>query len=307
VEGDDEGTPLTRPDAGFLRRLAGATIGGAFLASLAMVAAGWLLKALAALLNGPDPAAAYSAYLATGAWLWFPLWGAALGALLAARWAPGLASRGIALAFALAVGLLPLVLRPVLPGEGPEASPRTPQAKMHAVLRWSYRTPATVLKIVAISRDPDPRVREQAVLALGVNLIVTDIEHATPGRPALHADSPVRDSLRVRLLECLGDPVEIVRAEASRALWKAPRCFGAQPAAAETLAALLGRAMLPGAPERLAWLALDAAAGAPDTALQAAAARFAVTATDSDLRAAARRAALPRVAPAAGTGYKSHS
>src|SRR4029077_5495221 len=115
-----------------------------------------------------------------------------------------------------------LVRRGVGAAERDRAPPRTAEARMRAVLRWSYRTPATVLRIVAMSRDPDAKVREQATLALGVNLIVTDIERATPDRPARYAPSPVRDSLRVRLAEALHDPVEVVRAEAARALWKAP-------------------------------------------------------------------------------------
>ena len=162
---------------------------------------------------------------------------------------------------------------------------------MRAVLRWSYRTPETVSRILPLSRDPDPRVREQAVLALGVNLIVTDIERSSPVRPARYLDEPVRAALGARLRECLRDSVEVVRAEAARALWKAPRTFGVEPAAAETLAAILDRANRPGALERLSWLALDAAAGAPQPALKAAAARFAAATPDSALRRVALQAA----------------
>src|SRR5262249_33047310 len=103
---------------------------------------------------------------------------------------------------------------------------------------------------------------------------------------------PLRDSLRARLRDAMShDPVEAVRAEAARALWKAPVTFGPQPAAAETLSAVLERSLRPGAVERLSWLALDAAAGTPDRGLRAAAARFAQSTTDSDLARAARQAA----------------
>ena len=94
--------------------------------------------------------------------------------------------------------------------------------------------------------EPDPIVRQQAALALGVNLIVTGIERATPEHPSPYVGLPLRDSLRVRLLAALVDPVEDVRAEAARALWKAPRTFGTQPAAAETV--IEARAALCAAP-----------------------------------------------------------
>jgi hypothetical protein len=178
-------------------------------------------------------------------------------------------------------------------GLGSGSGPRrfaSARAKSRAILRWSYRSPATVAQILPLARDPDPVVREQAVLALGVNLIVTDIEHATAGWPSRYASHPVRESLRVALEHALGDSLDAVRAEAARALWKAPRTFGLHPAAAETLAAVLGRATHPGAVERLAWLALDAAAGAPDPRLKAAAAHFARATSDSDLARAARLA-----------------
>jgi hypothetical protein len=131
------------------------------------------------------------------------------------------------------------------------------------------------------------------MLALGVNLVVAGIEHATPERPVPDRFLPVRDSIRVRLIGGLTDPVEAVRAEAARALWKAPLAFGRVPAAADTLAAVLDRALRPDAVERLAWLALDAAAGAPDPGLKAAAARFGAATPDSDLARAARLAARP--------------
>ena len=87
------------------------------------------------------------------------------------------------------------------------------------------------------------------------------------------------------------DPVESVRAQAARALWKAPSTFGREPAAAETLAAILDRALEPRALERLTWLALDGAAGPRHPALERAAARFAAATADPELRRAARAAA----------------
>ncbi|HKQ56669.1 MAG TPA: hypothetical protein VJY35_02265, partial [Candidatus Eisenbacteria bacterium] len=140
------------------------------------------------------------------------------------------------------------------------------------------------------TRDPDPVVREQAVLALGVNLVVAGIEGETPEHPSPFAALPLRDSIAARLDAALHDSSEAVRAEAARALWKAPHTFGTRPAAAETLAAVLDRARAALTVERLAWLALDAAAGAPYPALKAAAARFAAVTSDSDLARAARRA-----------------
>jgi len=148
--------------------------------------------------------------------------------------------------------------------------------------------------VLDLSRDPDPRVREQAVLALGVNLIVDDIQRATERQPSRFAAHPLRARLRDRLLEALArDSVESIRAEAARALWKAPRAFGAQPAAAETLAAVLDRAGQEGSLERLAWLALDAAAGPPSVPLKAAARRLAARTPDPELSRQAAAAAAP--------------
>lgn len=276
---------------GSLRRAAAAMLAGALLAAVVMVAAGWLLIAAGRLAGRPDAAAGYRAFLASGAWVWFPLWGAALGALRAATRAGGGWRFGL-LGVALGLALIPLLWRPAL--RDPDAAPPpTRDGLARAVLRWSYRSPADVLRIVAVSRDPDPRVREAAVLALGRNRIVTDIENSTPLRPATLLDSPVRDSLAARLTETLADPVEVIRAEAARALWNAPRTFGPQPAAAETLAAVLDRAGRAPGVERLVWLALDAAAGVPDARLKRAAARFAAATSDSALRRRALEAAAP--------------
>lgn len=266
------------------RSVLASILAGALLAALVMVAAGWLLIAVGRAFGRPDTASSYRAFLGAGAWAWFPMWGAALGALRAALGVGSPGARFGLLGLALALAVLPLVWRPEVSMEREDQAPVTPQAKMRAVLRWSYRSPENVLRILAISRDPDPRVREQAVLALGRNRVVTDIEHSAPLRPATLMDSPVRDSLRVRLQGALEDPLEVVRAEAARALWNAPRTFGPQPAAAETLAAVLDRASRGPVLERLVWLALDAAAGVPDSALKRAAARFAAASPDTTLR-----------------------
>ena len=185
-------------------------------------------------------------------------------------------------------------------------------AKARAIRRWSYASPDGVRHILALRGDPDALVREQVALALGVNLIVSDLEHAgpTPGcptcPPARFAALPLRDSLRLGLGELLLDPAPAVRAEAARALWKSPRAFGPVPAAAESLAAVLDRARggpTAEVPERLVWLALDAATGVPYPALKRAAAGFAAATADTALSAAARRAAaLPAPAPGVAVG-----
>jgi hypothetical protein len=164
-------------------------------------------------------------------------------------------------------------------------------AKSTAIRRGAYSSLAGVRGILALGADPSALIREQAALALGVNLVVSDIEHAGPEHASRYASLALRDSLRDGLMVLLRDSVEAVRAEAARALWKAPRTFGTVPAAAETLAAVLDRAGRPGVPERLAWLALDAAAGAAHPGLRGAAARFAASTPDSALGRAARLAA----------------
>jgi hypothetical protein len=272
---------------GYPRRLLGALIAGAVLAAVAAAAAGFAMMAA----KDTHAAVVYRSFLAAGGWLWLPLWGAALAALRAIGWAPGARERWMTFGLATLLGMLPLLLRPAV-GEMPRRPPENARAKTRAILKWSYGSPGTVAQILPLSRDPNPLVREQAVLALGINLIVTDIEHPTATRPSRYSLHPLRDSLRIRLLDALCcDSVESVRAEAARALWKAPTTFGRQPAAAETLAAVLGRALRPAAVERLAWLALDATAGAPDSKLRSAAEAFAKATPDTELRRVARAAA----------------
>jgi hypothetical protein len=273
------------------RRIAGAMVTGALFAAALEVVVGWALDTLAT--RGAMPAALmYRGFLAAGGWLWVPLWGAAIAGFRAAAWATSTRRCVVTLAIAALLGALPLALRPAV-HDLRSSTPRSPRAKATAILRWSYRSPETVGRILDLSHDRDARVREQAMLALGVNLVVQDIEGANPRRPARFDRHPLRGRIRDRLLAALAeDSVQAVRAEAARALWKSPIAFGRQPAAAETLAAVLDRAALPGAmPERLAWLALDAAVrhGHPD--LAASALRFAAATPDSELAEMARLAA----------------
>ena len=291
-------------DAG-LARIAGAVLAGALFAAAGAVVAGTALDLLGRV-PGPARAAAegFRGFLNAGGWARLPLWGGALGALRALGWTA--TGRARAVTLALAVGLLALSWLPggrpptgaedLLRGPGgPRRAPgpRAVAARAAAIRRWSYESPDGVRRILALANDPDPLLREQVALALGVNLIVSDLEHAGPDRPARFAALPLVDSVRAGLLVLLRDPVEPVRAEAARALWKAPRTFGTVTPAAETLAAVLGRAPRPGMPERLLWLALDAAAGAPDARLKRAAADFAASTADTALARAARLAASP--------------
>jgi hypothetical protein len=272
-------------------RVGGAILAGGLVGTAGAAAVGFILGALRHQPGLTGASDAYRHFLAAGGWLWISLWCVALSLLLALRWAPSLARKISTAALALGIGVLPLVARPRVNEPEPK-SPRTAAAKRRAILKWSFASPQTVARILPLSRDPDPEVREQAVLALGVNLIVTDIEQTTVTRPSRYSDHPLRESLRARLLEAMaGDPSEAVRVEAARALWKAPVAFGTHPAAAETLSAVLDRALRPGTPERVAWLALDAAAGPADSSLILAARRFEAATPDPELRRAARIAA----------------
>lgn len=280
---------------GLAGRLSGAMLAGALLVPLLAVALA------AALTRSPAPAGSLLHTLVFRAlgpsgWIGLPLLGAGLGALTSLAWARTVASALAVLVLGIGLGLLgaALVIRTpsALPATGGGVA-RGLRGKTQAIRRAAYRSPVAITAILPYAADDDPVVREQTMLALGVNLVVSGFEHASAQRPLPPAFLPVRDSLRVRLLAGLADPVEAVRAEAARALWKAPRAFGPVPKAADTLAAILDRANRPEAVERLAWLALDAAAGAPDAGLKAAAARFATATRDSELARAARLAARP--------------
>ncbi len=277
--------------------LAGALIAGALLGGLLTLAAGYAIDGIGVMAHDPRAGHAYRAWLTDGGWIWPSVYGMALGAWFAGRRMPAGRRRFIARAVAVLLGLSPLVWHPFVPAGGEPPLPSTAAGKIRAIRRWSYRSPETVARLLPLSRDADPAVRARAALALGVNLIVTDIEHDRPAFPARHLDDPLRDSLRVRLVTLLGDPVEEVRCEAARALWKAPRTFGRRPAAAETLAAVLERRAHHADAGREAWLALDAAAGARDTALVRAVRDFAAVSPDTAL---ARIAGEVLAAPAAG-------
>ncbi len=267
--------------------LAAAVLVGGLSAAALVTAAGALLAAVPA---AASTTAALRAFLVSGGWLWVPCWGGAVGALAAVRRAPRRPGRMIAFTTAVLLGCVPLVARPVV-GERPERAPRTRMEKVRAIRRASYGAPAQVASLIPLSHDADADVREQCALALGRNTIVTDIEHPAVTRPSRYGGSPVRAALRTRLIELVrADSVVAVRAEAARALWNAPRAFGAVPEAAETLAAILDRAPRTAAPERLAWLALDAAAGRTYPALTSAVVRFAAATPDTALAAAAHRA-----------------
>lgn len=281
--------------ADFGSRLLGVVIAGGLSGGLACVAVGFLLEAIGRVSGFAGSGEGFRRFLAGGGWLWLPLWGAALGALRAVPWGPVRGLRLAAVALAVALAALPLIERPRVTDRPRTERLATARDKARAILRWSYRSPAGVESVLGLSRDPDPQVREQAILALGENLIVSDIEHSSPVHPSRFRDHPLRDRLRRRLSEALAaDLVESVRAQAARALWKAPSTFGREPAAAETLAAILDRALEPRALERLTWLALDGAAGPRHPALERAAARFAAATNDPELRRAARAAAGAR-------------
>jgi len=272
----------------FPARLGGAALTGALLAALLMVAAGWALR----FARLEHAASVFAAYLARGGWVWIPLWGAAADVAAAWRDAKRPAHRVAVVAVAAVLALIPIAWRPRVVEFAERADqPATARAKATAILRAAYRDPASVARILPYAADPDSVVREQAVLALGRNWVTSAIEN----RSDIHADqllaSPIRDSLRVRLFAALDDPVADVRVEAARALWNAPRTFGARPAAAETLVVALDREAQREPAGRATFLALDAAAGPPDSALRAAAERFATVARDT----MARRVAVTAV------------
>jgi hypothetical protein len=273
----------------FGARLVGVVLAAALFGAAAATVVGFALAPLGL----RTAATGFRSFLSSGGWLWIPLWAAAIGVVSLLPQAPGGRARAWSAGLALVLALLPLVARPVVLPEPPARMPLTRLAKTHAIRKWAYGTPESVARILLLAHDPDPMLREQAVLALGVNLIVTDLEHASRSRPARYASDPLRARLAEALGVALHDSVESIRAEAARALWKAPVTFGPQPAAGETLAALLGRAVRRGAVERLSWLALDAAASHADAGLRTAALRFADATPDTALASAARRSLAP--------------
>lgn len=282
--------------------LAGRLIGGALLGAITSLALGYAIDLAGAWRGDPAWGGAYRRWLGGGGWTWLPLFGAAAGAWSASYTAAGHA-RALCRALAVVLVALPAAWRPAVPGLEAPSLPASADGRIRAIRRLSFRDPASVAQLLPLSRDARAEVRARAALALGVNTIVSDIEHDRPGFPSRHAGDPLRDSLRIRLLELLADPDETVRIEAARALWNAPRAFGRQTAAAETLADLLERRATERSPGRLAWLALDAAAGVPDSGLRAAALRFAAATPDTALASAAQAALAADRPPADRTAH----
>jgi hypothetical protein len=274
----------------FRDRLLASCLAGALLAPLALVVVVFVTRALG---GGTMPApVAYvlEPFLRPTGWIAAPLFGGALGAIAAWPLAEAFRHRAWVVVLALVLAALGALALGLPAGSAPVGS-RPPQSRgaiARSILKWSYRSPATVALILPYARHADATVREQAVLALGDNLIVRDLERASERWPAKYAQHPLRGRLEAALLAALEDSSAAVRAEAARALWNAPKAFGVHRPAAETLAAVLDRAADPKIVERLAWLALDGAAGPPDEGLRAAVARFAQATPDSDLARAAR-------------------
>src|SRR5207237_5523105 len=65
----------------------------------------------------------------------------------------------------IVVALVALVLLIVIPTPPPRpaSSPRSAAAKARSIRKWSFETPASVARILPLSRHPDPRLRELAV------------------------------------------------------------------------------------------------------------------------------------------------
>jgi hypothetical protein len=262
---------------------------------VAAVLVGVLLSLLGPPLGFGGAAGRYRGFLVLGGWILLPCWGAALGAAYAAQRAARGRERVVALVLALVLAALPVAFHPVVPAEPPARMPATTEAKVRAIRRWSFESADGVQRIVALSRDPDVEVRQQAALALGENLVVADLEADSVAHGSRFAHDPLRDSIRTRLAELTAaDPVEAIRIEAAHALWRSPRAFGRVAPAAETLAAVLDRARGGESPSRSLALALEAAAVEPDSSLKQAARRLAARATDPELRKLATEAAAWR-------------
>ena len=165
----------------FRSRLIGAAMTGGLMGGLGATALALLL---------PSARAALSA----GGW-WLAIFGgAALGGFASARWARGSRERLTALLAGVILLLVAVGVRVESPPEQGR-TPRGPRATARALLRWSYESPQAVGRILPYARDADPTVREQAVLALGVNRVVSDLERTAPGPPAAY-ERRLGDSLR---------------------------------------------------------------------------------------------------------------
>jgi len=240
VEGDHDSRQLIA--RGWASVLAVSALTGALVATLAALTLGFGLAWLGGIVHRPALVEGYRAFLANGGWWLLSLWGAAAGTLLTA---PRLASplpRAGALFGAAALIALPLVIKAQFADDSTPRIPASAAGKRSAILRWSYRSLPGLRLTLDLALDPDSMVREQAVIALGRNLVVSDLERADEEHAPRFADLPLRHELRDRLIEVLrGDSLEVLRVEAAHALWLAPRAFGPQPEAAETLSAVLAR------------------------------------------------------------------
>jgi hypothetical protein len=240
VEGDHDSRALISRGWGSL--LAVSVLTGALLATLVALTVGFGLAWLGGLLRHPEWAEAFRLFLAGGGWWLLSLWGGAAGAVLAGvRFASPMARAGALLGAAVLVAL-PLLIKAQFADDSTPRIPASSAGKRSAILRWSYRSLPGLRLTLDLARDPDSTVREQAVIALGRNLVVSDLERADAEHPARFENLPLRGALRDTLIEVLrGDSIEVLRVEAAHALWLAPRAFGPQPEAAETLAAVLSR------------------------------------------------------------------
>ena len=240
MEGDHQARPQLTKGGG--TALAVGVLTGALIATMAAVTLGFGLAWIGGAIGHHEWAENYRQFLANGGWWLLALWGAAAGALLiGSRLASPIARTG-ALLGAAALVALPLVLKAQYPSDTMPRMPATAPAKRDAILRWSYRSLPGLEQTLELSRDPDPTVREQAVIALGRNLVVSDLEREDSEHPPRFATLPLRHELRERLFEVMrGDTLEMIRIEAANALWTAPRAFGSQPEAAETLRAVVAR------------------------------------------------------------------
>ncbi|HYM81295.1 MAG TPA: hypothetical protein VEY91_07770, partial [Candidatus Limnocylindria bacterium] len=157
MEGDREEGLRGRASPDFRARLIGAAVSGALFASLLGLVVGLLWRRLpGALAIHPSLPPGFSG----GGWLALPLAGAALALFLARRWANTAHERRVAAMLAL-FGVLGAggVLFGAGPSpEGSAAAPKTQRGKARAILKWSYRSPATVARILPYAGDPDPTV-----------------------------------------------------------------------------------------------------------------------------------------------------
>ena len=215
---------------------------GALIATMAAVTLGFGLAWIGGAIGHPEWAGSYRRFLADGGWWLLCLWGAAAGALwIGSRLASPFARAGALIAAAVMIAL-PLVLKAQFSDDSAPRIPSSPEGKRSAILRWSYRSLPGLKLTLELSRDPDSTVREQAVIALGRNLVVSDLEREDSEHPPRFATLPLRGEMRDRLVDVLrGDPLEILRVEAAHALWVAPRAYGNRPEAAETLRAVIAR------------------------------------------------------------------